>query len=487
MRRLAIFMGLAAAMLAAVPSEAKAFLGWHRCGGCSDPCYTAYAAPVAQPCAPPPVCLDVGPVTQMHVVLVPTYVTEKRLVCALEYREEQRQRAVTCYKTVNVTEEKVRICMVPVTKTETKLIEYTTQVAVQSTQEKKYTIKVPVWAAAEETYTVKVPVLKEIQEQYCVNVPVIKEVPFEYCVNVPYPVTTTVNRTVCTVVPVVKTRTVCCMVPVTKTRTVPVDRGHWEARIEQVGGGPVQPSAKGAPVQAPMQAPSKGVAQAPIQAPGKGMEKQAPAPQVVCRQVWVANIVQEEVHEVVQQAQTAEVQYLVYEQHYNTVPYECVCIEYRPEMRTGMKKVCSYQPEVRTRPRTIVEYVSETRTRPKQVMSFQEEERVETYPVVNYMPEKRTKEVSYSVCYEECREEKYTVTRCVQVPDVRIETYTERVCVPVMKEMQVCVCRMVPKVCSVTVCPCPCVGAPAMPSPQQAPKGPSPKQAPLAAKLAAGA
>jgi hypothetical protein len=405
----------------------------------------------------------------MHVVLVPTYVTEKQSFCATEYRDEPRQRVVNGYKTINVTEDRVRVVMVPTTRTETKIVEYTVQVPVQAVQERTYKIKVPVWTEQPETYNVKVPVLKEIQEPYCVKVPVLQEVPFTYCVNVPYPVTNTVNRTVSTVVPVVKTRTLSYCVPVTKTKSIPVDRGHWENRVEHVPGGPVQ-------------APGKGV---PVQAPSKGSEKQAlmnGGGQVVCRQVWVPNIINEEVSEVVPQQQTAEVEYLVYEQHYKTVPHECVCIEFRPENRTGTKMEVVYQTQARMRPRTIVEYVNETRTRPKKVLSFKEEERKESYPVITYHPEKRTKEVSYTVCVPESKTENYTVTRCEQVPDHRIENYTIRTCVPVVKEMEVRVCRLVPQVVSMTVCPCPGSGMPAAQpaGPQQAPKG-SPLQAPLAA------
>ncbi len=464
MKRLVWFITSLAALAAACPQTANAF-GWHRrCGGCSDTCMSYSPASSPTCAAPAPVCLDTGPQTQMHVVLVPTYVTEKQSVCTTEYREEQRQRVVPGYKTVNVSEERVRVTMIPVSKTETKTIEYTVQVPVQSTQTKTYKMKVPVWTEEQEKYTVQVPVLKEIQEQYCVSVPVLQEVPFTYCVNVPYPVTNTVNKTVSTAVPVMKTRTVSYCVPTTKTKTVSVDRGHWENRVEQVPSGPVQ-------------APSKGAA---VQAPSKGSEKQVPGAgggEVVCRQVWVPNVIQEEVSETVPQQQTAEVQYLCYEQQYNTVPYECVCIEYRPETRTGTKKEVVYQKEVRTRPRTIVEYQPENRTRPKKVLSFKEEERTETYPVVTYKPEKRTKEVSYTVCVPESRTENYTVTRCDQVPENKIENYTTRVCVPVTKEVEVQVCRMVPKVVSVTVQPCP---AGCDTSPVQAPagKGSAPQQAP---------
>src|SRR5262245_22314431 len=230
MRRMAWLMGLVAVgRLVACPQAATAFGGRWRCGGCSDSCMPSCAPAAMAGCpAPAPVCLDTGPRTEMQVVLVPTYVTETRTVCSCEYREEQRPRAVTGYKTVQVNAERGRVCMVPTTSTETKTLEYTVQVTVQSEQKKTYTMKVPVWSEQQETYNVKVPVLKEVQEQYCVTVPVLKEVPFNYTVNVPYPVTNIVNRTVSEVVPVVKTHTVSYCVPVTRTRVCPVDRGHWE-------------------------------------------------------------------------------------------------------------------------------------------------------------------------------------------------------------------------------------------------------------------
>jgi hypothetical protein len=316
-------------------------------------------------------------------------------------------------------------------------------------------MKVPVWTEQPEDYNVMVPVLKEIEEEYCVKVPVLQEVPFTYTVNVPHPITNTVNRTVSSVVPVVKTRTMQYCVPVTKTKKVRVDRGHWENRVEHV----------------PCNSPPSQCGSAPTPCNGCVSQPAAPvnASHCVCRQVWVPNIVEEECSEVVPQHQTAEVQYLVYEQHYNTVPHECTCIEYRPEVRNGTKKEVVYKTETRTRPRTIVEYVSEKRTRNKKVLTFKEEERTEVYPVVTYKPEVRTKDVTYTVCVPEQRTEKYTVTRCDQVPEDRIETYTERICVPVIKEREVQVCRMVPQVVAMKVCPCPV--SPGQPgAPQASPK-----------------
>jgi hypothetical protein len=104
--------------------------------------------------------------------------------------------------------------------------------------------------------------------------------------------------------------------------------------------------------------------------------------------------------------------------------------------------------------RTAVDYQDETRTRIKKVLSFRDEQRTETYPVVSFRPERFTKEVSYTVYVPETKAETYTVTRNDQVPDHRIENFTVRVPVPVVKEVDVQVTRMVPKVVAVTVNPC---------------------------------
>ena len=107
--------------------------------------YSGHAAPVCQP-------IDAGQATLLQVELVPTYVTEKRMVCTTEYREEQRHRVVTVPRTIPVTEERYRVSTVMVPKTETKTVEYTATVPVQSTATKTYKIKVPVYRDVEETY-----------------------------------------------------------------------------------------------------------------------------------------------------------------------------------------------------------------------------------------------------------------------------------------------------------------------------------------------
>ena len=163
----------------------------------------------------------------------------------------------------------------------------------------------------------------------------------------------------------------------------------------------------------------------------------------------------EEVTEVVQQPQTSQVEYLVYEQHYQTVPHDCVCIEYRPEQRQGTKKEVAYQDEVRT-PHADRRGLSgrDSARGSRRSCRSATKQRTETYPVVSFRPERFTKEVSYTVYVPETKSETYTVTRMDQVADHRIENFTVRVPVPVVKEVDVQVTRMVPKVVAVTVNPC---------------------------------
>jgi hypothetical protein len=418
MKRWVFYACLTAAVLTAVVDSIAQAGRARRRGGCCDPCVTyvpAAATQTAQRCTED--CLT-GAWTEMQVVLVPTYVTEKRTVCTTAYKDEERQRVVMGYKTVPVTEEKVRFTTVMSPKTETKSIAYTSQLAVQSQEQKSYRIKAPVWEDREESYVVKVPVLTEVEEQYTVKVPILKDVQFEYTVNVPNPVTRTGTRTVSNVVPVVKTKTIDYCVPVARNSNTTVDRGHWETRTADWSA-------------------------------GRGRRGQQ-----TTRRVWVPNPVTEATSTVDNEQQTEQIEYLVYEQHYSEVPYECACIEYRPEVRTGTKQEVVYQDETRTRTRTAVQYRDETRTRMKKELAFKDEERTESYPVVTYQPETLNKEVSYTVYVPETKAERYTVTRQEQVPDHRIESYMVKVAVPSIKEVDVQVTRMVPKVVSVTVNPC---------------------------------
>ena len=228
MKRMMLWIAVAAVLGTTVLADyADAFGGRRRRGGCSDPYVTTYyyaARPIARPAgvasaiapaSPARSCLG-GPTTELQIVLTSAPAIEKRTVCSTEYRDELRSRVVTGFKTIPVTEERMRVSTVMMPVTETKMVEYTSQVAVQGEEAKTYTIKVPVWEDQEEAYTIKVPVLKEVEEQYTVKVPVLRDVPFTFTVNIPQPITRTVNRTVSNVVPVVKTRAVDVCVPETR-------------------------------------------------------------------------------------------------------------------------------------------------------------------------------------------------------------------------------------------------------------------------------
>ena len=78
----------------------------------------------------------------------------------------------------------------------------------------------------------------------------------------------------------------------------------------------------------------------------------------------------------------------------------------------------------------------------------------ETYPVITHKQEKKTKEVSYTVTVPETQVEKYTVVRHDQVQEVALEKYLTKVAVPVVREVEVQVCKMVPEIVEVSYNPC---------------------------------
>ncbi len=125
-----------------------------------------------------------------------------------------------------------------------------------------------------------------------------------------------------------------------------------------------------------------------------------------------------------------------------------------PEQRTGTRKVVDYTTETRTRNRKVVQYNEETRTRTRKVMSYQTQTKTESYPYVSYKTEKRTKEVSFTMQVPEQVVEPYQETRYEQVSEQVVEEYQVQVAVPTMKEAQVQVMRMVPKLVPYTYTPC---------------------------------
>ncbi len=179
-----------------------------------------------------------------------------------------------------------------------------------------------------------------------------------------------------------------------------------------------------------------------------------PTTQTVTRRVWVPNVVTEEVPIVESVSQSQEVAYTVFEQHTEQIPYDYTYLVYRPEARTGTRKVVNYVEESRTRNRKVVQYNDEIRTRTLKKLSYKQETRTETIPVVSYTTEKRTKEVSYTFNVPETKVEPFTSTRFETVNEEVSEQYTVSVPVATTKEVQVQVCRMVPKLVPVTIYPC---------------------------------
>jgi YTV len=498
--------------LATVAIATTAFAGdCVPCGGCSDPCGSASGsaivagagcgvvadASVSTGCAvaAAPASESVcEPVTTYKVVMEPKYVTETRAVQSTETRTETRQRTKKVYTSVPVTETRYRTKTVNVPKTETKTIEYTVLVPVKSEKTVDVTESVPVWNEVSEEYTVKVPNLVDVPETYTVQVPSLKDETFTYTVNVPHPVTEEKVRTVTNAVPVTKTREVERCVPVTTMTSVCKDYGHWEDRVEEVAA---------APATAVAAAPTCGTGYTTVTvrsglfgrrcckvatscggcsscAPACGAEASgcgsvaggcgsdagscgAAAPAgcgttTVTRKVWVPNMVTEQVPVVTSTTQKDVVSYTVFEQQTEQVPYQCTTIVYKPEVRTGTKQVVDYVSETRSRTRKQVEYKDETRTRTRKELSYNTVTKTETFPVVTYNNEKRTKEVSFTYNVPEVTQEAYDVTRYDSVCEDQVEEYTVSVPVCVMKEEQVQVCKMVPRLVEEVIHPC-CDGA----------------------------
>ncbi len=226
-------------------------------------------------------------------------------------------------------------------------------------------------------------------------------------------------RTVTNAVPVTKTRTVTHCVPVTRMQTVTKDYGHWEDQVTEVqgcGGYYYGCQRRGGCGGCAGCGQCNGGCSG---CGGCGGGYYVPNTTTVCNRVWVPNVKTEQVPVVEQTQKTTEIQYTVYEQHSEQVPVQCSYLVYRPETRTGTKKVVSYQSETRTRMGKKVEYQDQVRTRTSKKLTYRQETRSETYPVISYTQEKRTKEVSYSYRVPEASTENYTVTTHHTVPDVK--------------------------------------------------------------------
>ena len=180
----------------------------------------------------------------------------------------------------------------------------------------------------------------------------------------------------------------------------------------------------------------------------------APATTTTTRRVWVPSVVTEEIPMVTNSVSCEEVAYTVYEQQSTQIPYECAYVVYRPEQRTGSKKVVEYVSEPRTRARKVVSYSDEQRTRTRRVLSYTTQTKQETYPVVTYRTEKKTRDISFTINVPTQTVEPFQTTRYETVSEDVVEEYVVNVQVPTTKEVQVQVCKMVPKLVAYTFNPC---------------------------------
>lgn len=107
MRRV-VMAGLAGLMVLLAAAQVEAGRCRLLCGGCADPCLSSRCGGCvtgADACSLRCEAIDTGPLPALQIVMVPEYMTEKRSICCTEYKEEQRTRPVTVYKSVPVVEE----------------------------------------------------------------------------------------------------------------------------------------------------------------------------------------------------------------------------------------------------------------------------------------------------------------------------------------------------------------------------------------------
>jgi hypothetical protein len=188
-------------------------------------------------------------------------------------------------------------------------------------------------------------------------------------------------------------RTVCRMVQDFEMREVCRDEGHWVDQPQKVVCG----SACG----------------------GCGKEHY-----VSCR-VWVPNIVRHQVRVPVMRPEWVE------------VPYQYNVTVMRPEQRRVVRQVCRLEPQEKVVMQRVCEY--------------EPVERVRMVRVCEMQPRERMREVSYVECEERREVRMVNETRYRVVEEERVVNYT--VCVPrrFEQEVEVDVCRMVPREIEVPV------------------------------------
>ena len=95
--------------------------------------------------------------TITRTIYVPECTTEMRTVTRVRYNQEQREKTITVYNRVPVTEEKTATYTVMVPETHTKTVTYNVCKPVWETKTREYTVNVPYTEQVEQKYTVCVP------------------------------------------------------------------------------------------------------------------------------------------------------------------------------------------------------------------------------------------------------------------------------------------------------------------------------------------
>ncbi len=271
--------------------------------------------------------------------------------------------------------------MVPTTEIETLTV-HVTQYKPE-TRERTVTEmrRVPKTETVTRSYTVMVPKTETKTVTYNVCKPVITEETQQYTVNVPH----TESRE--------GTRKVCKKVATTQKRTVTVDEGHWE--------GPPPASSAGACGAAN----ACGGCIASCDDCGTGCGRRHRRARRCCGSgsgcgavancgagpVWVPNLVQKEI--------------------------ECTVYNNVWEDQNYTYNVTVMKPETRSR----------------------------TVKKCHTVTEQQSREVTYTRCVPEQRSSSHEVTRYECVPSEKTVTYTVQVPHQVEKQIQVRVCKMVPK------------------------------------------
>ncbi|HEY4311861.1 MAG TPA: hypothetical protein VGN12_20605 [Pirellulales bacterium] len=272
--------------------------------------------------------------------------------------------------------------MVPKMETETRKVNVTEYT--NETRERTITVmqRVPKTETVTHNYTAMVPKTETKTVTYNVCKPVVTDETQEYTVCVPH----TETRE--------GTRKVCKVVPVTKTRTVTVDEGHWEqaAPASNAAGCGDCGTANGCDAQS--SCCDSGCGRRRLlcrRSCGSACDTGNGCGTAAANRVWVSNPVQK------------EVTYTVCETIWEDKHYTCNVTVMKPE----------------------------TRTRTVQKRTF--------------VMEPQTREVTYTKCVAEQRTMTRDVTRYECVPTEKTLTCTVRVPHQVEKEVQVQVCKMVPK------------------------------------------